>query len=101
MADKKMFIMLLKSPWGCEEAKLRITNAMSGDVVLFAQDSVIGASNPPPELKALVEAKAKEGVRFYTSKPDCTARGLSPMPFIKEVDWGEVVDLVLECPLSY
>ncbi|NLI40683.1 MAG: sulfurtransferase complex subunit TusB [Caldisericales bacterium] len=99
--EKKMFIMLTKSPYGCEEGKIRISNALAGDVVVFAQDSVYAATNPPGELAELVKSKMSEGIKFYASGPDCMARGVEPKFGIKQIDYPEMVDLIMECQLSY
>jgi sulfur relay protein TusB/DsrH len=98
---KKMFIMLLKSPWACDLETLRVRNALPGDAVVMTQDSVLGATNPPPAFKELITEKLSEGVRIFACKADCTARGITPIDGVKMVDYPEIVDLICECDLSY
>ncbi|HOO97666.1 MAG TPA: sulfurtransferase complex subunit TusB [Caldisericia bacterium] len=98
---KRMMIMLLKSPWSCDLESLRVKNAMPDDVVVFVQDSVLGATNPPEKFLQLIRDKQTEGVRFYASKNDCQARGLAPIDGVELADYGKIVDLICECELSY
>lgn len=101
MAHNKMLVMLAKSPWGCEEGRIRVGNTLSGDSVLFVQDAVIGASNPPKDILEIAKAKMAEGVKFYACENDLKARGLTPMEGIKVVSYGDIVDLILESDLTY
>lgn len=98
---KKIFVMLIKTPFGNDEDKVRLERTVKDDVVVFAQDSILGFSNPESEISKLVKAKMDEGVRIFASKADCVARGIMPLVGVKIVDFGEQIDLLCECDLSY
>jgi len=99
--EKKMLILLTKSPYGCEEGRIRVSNTQAGDCVVFTQDSIYASSNPPPDLVELIHKKQAEGVKFFVSKPDCDARGVTPAHGFVQVGYPEIVDLIIDCPLSY
>lgn len=98
---KKIFVMLTKTPFGNDEDKARLERTIKDDVVVFAQDSILGFSNPESEISKLARTKMAQGVRVFASKADCVARGIMPLTGVKLVDFGEQIDLLCECDLSY
>lgn len=98
---KKIFVMLTKTPFGNDEDKVRLARTLSGDAVVFAQDSVLGFSNPNSEISRLAKEKLAQGVRVFASEPDCIARGITPIEGIKMIGYGDQVDLICDCELSY
>lgn len=98
---KKIFVMLTKTPFGNDEDKVRLARTVKDDVVVFAQDSVLGFSNPNSDISKLAKEKLTQGVRLFASQPDCVARGVMPIDGIKMVGYPEQVDLICDCELSY
>jgi sulfur relay protein TusB/DsrH len=98
---KKIFVMLTKTPFGNDEDKVRLAHTVKDDVVVFAQDSILGFSNPESQISKLAKEKLAEGVRIFASQPDCIARGVMPIEGIKMVGYPEQIDLICECELSY
>jgi len=98
---KKIFVMLTKTPFGNDEDKVRLARTVKDDVVVFAQDSILGFSNPESDISKLVKAKIADGVRIFASQPDCIARGVMPIDGVKMVGYSEQIDLLCSCELSY
>jgi sulfur relay protein TusB/DsrH len=98
---KKIFVMLTKTPYGNDEDKIRLGRTIKDDVVVFAQDSVLGFSNPNSDISKLAKEKLAQGVRVFASEPDCIARGVMPVEGVKMISYSEQVDLICDCELSY
>jgi len=98
---KKIFVMLTKTPFGNDEDKVRLARTVKDDVVVFAQDSILGFSNPESDISKLAKAKIADGVRIFASQPDCIARGVMPIDGVKMVGFPEQIDLLCDCELSY
>jgi sulfur relay protein TusB/DsrH len=99
--NKKIFIMLTKTPYDNDENIDRLERCKKDDVVVFAQDSVFTFLNPESEIFKLVNEKISQGVRIFSSEPDCLARGVCPSSNIKLVSYPEQIDLICECELSF
>jgi sulfur relay protein TusB/DsrH len=96
---KKILFMLTKSPYGHLETLEFLRRAKPGDVVVVAQDAVLGLVDPGCEFSRLIAKQRDNEVRVVVSKPDCLARGVQPYGGIPMVGYEEQVDLICECEL--
>jgi len=99
--NKKIFVMLTKTPYGNDENLVRINRCKKDDVIIFAQDSVFALLNPESEILKLANEMISKGVRIFASEADCKARGVVPPSYIKIASFPDQIDLLCDCDLSF